>query len=180
MFWRLFGTFAALILLAIGGLGLVIGHRVEAHELQRIEATLRSKAILVEEAVRGRATDPATLQQQVVGLRQKTATRITLIADDGTVLADSDEDPAHMENHADRPELVAAREVGSGAATRWSRTFGQTLMYVTRRTDDRPSPIAFVRVALPLDSVEQQLAEFRRMVPSEATNWGSWPGRSTS
>ena len=34
--------------------------------------------------------------------------RLTLIDADGTVLFDSDADPAQMENHADRPEIIQA------------------------------------------------------------------------
>jgi two-component system phosphate regulon sensor histidine kinase PhoR len=35
--------------------------------------------------------------------------RVTLIALDGTVVGDSDDDPRLMENHATRPEVQAAR-----------------------------------------------------------------------
>ena len=47
--------------------------------------------------------------------------RVTLIANDGTVLADSDEQPSKMENHRERPEIETAFSTGSGRATSRSR-----------------------------------------------------------
>ncbi len=49
-------------------------------------------------------------------------TRITWIAGDGTVLYDSQSDPAAMENHAGREEVRAALETGSGVSVRYSAT----------------------------------------------------------
>ena len=44
--------------------------------------------------------------------------RLTLIDADGTVLFDSDADPAQMENHADRPEVIQAVAEGTGESSR--------------------------------------------------------------
>ena len=48
--------------------------------------------------------------------------RLTLIDADGTVLFDSDADPAQMENHADRPEVIQAIAEGTGESSRYSET----------------------------------------------------------
>ncbi len=48
--------------------------------------------------------------------------RLTLIDADGTVLFDSDADPAQMENHADRPEVIQAIAEGAGESSRYSET----------------------------------------------------------
>ena len=48
--------------------------------------------------------------------------RLTLIDADGTVLFDSDADPAQMENHADRPEIIQAIAEGAGESSRYSET----------------------------------------------------------
>ena len=45
------------------------------------------------------------LRDRLAELRRHVAVRVTLLAEDGRVLADSDEDAAQMENHADRPEV---------------------------------------------------------------------------
>ena len=48
--------------------------------------------------------------------------RLTLIDADGTVLFDRDADPAQMQNHADRPEVIQAIAEGAGESSRYSET----------------------------------------------------------
>ena len=165
MFWRLFVTYGLLVLCALGLVGLVIVKQVQRQYLGQIEDSLRAKAVLVREVVRGRPADEASrLQDRVGALRREIATRITLLADDGRVLADSEEDPGAMENHADRPEVRAARAGRFGSATRFSGTLHKPMMYVALRTDDPAGAVAVVRVALPLDKVDHQLDALQGVV----------------
>src|SRR6476646_5605864 len=98
MFWRLALAYTLLLLAAVGLFDLVVLGRVERYNLDRVEADLRVRALLVREAVRG--ADPGSLQDRVKALQADTGMRVTLIADDGRVVADTDEDPAKMEPHA--------------------------------------------------------------------------------
>jgi two-component system phosphate regulon sensor histidine kinase PhoR len=165
MFWRLFGTSGVLVLSSIGLLGVVIVDRVEQQYSRQIRDSLRTKALLVREAIRGQpATEPQRLQEWLTALGREIATRITLLAADGHVLADSEEDPGHMENHADRPEVREARDAPFGMATRSSSTLGQPMMYVALRADGAPEAVGYVRVALSLETVRHQLARLHRLV----------------
>jgi signal transduction histidine kinase/HAMP domain-containing protein len=63
--------------------------------------------------------------------------RVTLIASDGRVIGDSefaDDALPHLENHATRPEVAAARAAGTGVATRASPSRGDTELYVAVRS----------------------------------------------
>ena len=60
--------------------------------------------------------------------------RLTFIAQDGTVLGDTDADTA--EDHSSRPEVSQALETGSGDDVRRSATTGITTVYVARRFAD--------------------------------------------
>lgn len=51
--------------------------------------------------------------------------RLTLIDAYGTVLFDSDADPAKMENHSDRPEVIQAIATGFGESSRYSETLAK-------------------------------------------------------
>ena len=62
--------------------------------------------------------------------------RVTWVDQDGTVLFDSQEDPAELENHADREEIREALTVGSGEAVRYSDTLSQETIYAARRLED--------------------------------------------
>jgi two-component system phosphate regulon sensor histidine kinase PhoR len=72
------------------------------------------------------ATPAGTIQRVVA----RTSLRVTLIAADGTVLADSAQDPSTMQNHATRPEVAAALKGHVGTDTRVSATLGMAQMYV--------------------------------------------------
>ncbi|WP_239464339.1 sensor histidine kinase [Collinsella tanakaei] len=63
-------------------------------------------------------------------------TRITLIDTDGTVLYDTEADPADMPNHADRPEVIRAFEEGRGNSERSSSTLGEVMLYEAIRLDN--------------------------------------------
>lgn len=60
------------------------------------------------------------------------SSRITYIAADGEVLFDNAANPADMENHAERDEIIAAKQSGKGTATRESRTLSERTIYCAR------------------------------------------------
>ena len=62
--------------------------------------------------------------------------RITWIAADGVVLYDNQANVAIMENHRDRPEVVAALLGGAGEAVRESHTLAEEIYYYAVRLED--------------------------------------------
>jgi len=56
--------------------------------------------------------------------------RLTVMLPSGKVIGDSDENPAVMENHGDRPEIRDAIAFGVGITNRFSHTIGKRMMYV--------------------------------------------------
>lgn len=59
--------------------------------------------------------------------------RVTYIAPDGTVLGDSDADPATMENHKSHEEVRAAMESGWGEDIRHSTTLNADMLYTAKK-----------------------------------------------
>ena len=55
--------------------------------------------------------------------------RLTLVDRDGTVLADTNADPATMENHANREEILEALASGEGESSRYSATLTEKTIY---------------------------------------------------
>ncbi|MCK6455056.1 MAG: ATP-binding protein [Phycisphaerae bacterium] len=90
--------------------------------------------------------------------------RISLIAPNGRVLADSDVDPARTESHADRPEVIAALANGQGDAVRASNTVGRELKYVALRVGAADAPIGVVRVAMPVRGISARTQTTRRLI----------------
>ncbi len=69
------------------------------------------------------------LAEDAAGRLEGEGLRITLIAEDGTVLGDSEADPAQMGSHAARPEVEQALRTGQGSDIRRSDTTGEREMY---------------------------------------------------
>ena len=62
--------------------------------------------------------------------------RITLIAEDGSVLADTQKDPADMDNHSDRKEFSDAKEYGNGTDVRYSKTMTEKTIYYAKKLEN--------------------------------------------
>lgn len=62
--------------------------------------------------------------------------RLTWVAPDGTVIFDSQADPATMENHADREEIIEARTYDFGSSTRESSTMMEQTVYEAKSLED--------------------------------------------
>jgi two-component system phosphate regulon sensor histidine kinase PhoR len=144
----------ALTLLAVGAAVMVVVRGALHDEAAR---RLEAEARLVAAAL---PAEPDRLRRFVRSLAGAVDERITLIAEDGTVLADSQLAPAILEEHGTRPEIVRAREAGVGVARRDSASTGRPLFYVAVRVDT-PGPIRFVRLALPVERLEAPLDRVR-------------------
>ena len=108
---------------------------------------------------------PSQLRDTTRNLGNRAAARVTLIAEDGTVLADSavrDADLSTLENHKSRPEVDQAFSTGHGEDIRPSHTTGERMMYraVLMRTAQDTSPLV-VRVGLPMVVLDRALSETR-------------------
>jgi two-component system, OmpR family, phosphate regulon sensor histidine kinase PhoR len=166
-FWRLFLSYGVLWIGSVIVLGLIIVARVEREFLAQTQEQLRARAALVREMVHGHdETEVRKLQHRLEELDPETGMRITLIADNGDVVAESTFDPQQhkMESHADREEVKEAREKGSGVSVRLSTTVHQEMMYYALHTDDDDGAVRFVRVALPLVSIRQHVAGLHYLI----------------
>lgn len=75
--------------------------------------------------------------------------RITMIGEDGEVLADTQADSEEAENHLERPEVRQALAGGFGTAVRYSETTGKDMIYVAKQLPDG----LIIRNSMPLDNV---------------------------
>lgn len=62
--------------------------------------------------------------------------RMTVIAEDGSVLYDNQADSFSMENHGERPEVLEARSGGEGTAVRRSETMQKSTFYYAVLLED--------------------------------------------
>jgi two-component system, OmpR family, phosphate regulon sensor histidine kinase PhoR len=111
--------------------------------------------------------DLRTLAHPVERIRQaarQAGARVTLIAADGTVLGDSEVSPERLErveNHASRPEVLAARRELVGFGARTSATVLEPFVYVARRVGPEAAPYGYLRLAISQNELDLIEAPFR-------------------
>lgn len=119
-----FVSFAAVIAAVIIVLGANYAKNYEIFSTQLEEETR-----LLSVSMNGLQADERS--ENLSGL-EDFSSRITYISADGTVLFDNKANPAEMENHAHRDEVVAAKQSGKGTAIRESSTLSERTIYCAR------------------------------------------------
>ena len=99
------------------------------------------------------AGNNAKLDSHVKGLGKTVQARITIIAPNGIVLADSVDEPARMENHRTRVEVLQAMAGVRGIAARSSATLHQEMLYVAIPIVRDEKTIYALRVSAPLKEI---------------------------
>ena len=161
IFFKLLAAFLIAIAATAVTLDLMLGSAWEASLRTEIERSLTQKTLLLArrvETARGQSLPEIAAEES-----QAAGARVTIIDASGRVLADSESDPAKMENHATRPEFVAALTGKTGSNQRRSATLGIPFLYVAA-----PISGGAVRLAYPLSDIEAVQAQVRRRLL-----WGS-------
>lgn len=160
VYWKITIPFVLIILAGMVFLGLYTARSTRNTEIVRLENHLYNEAVLISEISRQvytAAEAPAQLDRIAKTLGTGISSRITFISANGTVLGDTDQDPAAMENHSGRPEVISAISTGKGQAIRYSATLQENMMYVAVRITDHGQVLGVSRVALPLTAVESSI-----------------------
>jgi two-component system phosphate regulon sensor histidine kinase PhoR len=90
--------------------------------------------------------------------------RITVIAPDGRVLADSQGDPRLMENHDDRPEFILAMQGKPAKFARVSSTLHKTMLYQAVPIRNGGRVIGVLRLSLFVSAIDRTLIATRRKI----------------
>jgi two-component system phosphate regulon sensor histidine kinase PhoR len=151
---------------------LVVGIYLSVHLRQalmdQIQNELTAEARLVSDVLASgqepAAVDPVQLDALAKHWASVLNARVTIIARDGTVLGESDQDQAQMDNHLNRPEIEQAQQAGIGKSIRSSQTVGYEMMYVAATVPGDSSQPGFVRIALPLQTVNASISQIQRIL----------------
>jgi two-component system, OmpR family, phosphate regulon sensor histidine kinase PhoR len=148
-------AFLVVIIAAAITFDVMIGGAWQASLRTEIERNLVQKTQLLAHRVE---TDRSHSLSDIAAQEGKSAgARVTIIDPQGNVLADSETNPAGMENHRARPEFVAALSGRLGSDERRSATIGVPFLYIAE-----PVSGGAVRLAYPLSDVEAVSTLVRR------------------
>lgn len=153
------------VVVFLGGIALVTSDVLasgvaERYLLAHLTSALEGKGkVIVQEHLN------APLEQEKIRqLAQAAEARLTVAASDGRVLAESEVDPAGMENHLSRPEFKEAFQGRVGSDTRSSRTIGIDFLYVAVPMEPGPTPRLALRLAMPLKAVNDDIQAIRNRI----------------
>jgi len=90
-------------------------------------------------------------------IKNKLGLRLTIIAEDGSIIAESHKDKSKMENHRYRDEIMQARKDGYGDKIRHSNTLDKTLLYVVKKVDFNHTTL-YLRLAKEIKGIQAQIA----------------------
>jgi two-component system phosphate regulon sensor histidine kinase PhoR len=165
-FWKVYAVCVAVIVVTAAIMDLLLTNKVEQDLRAEIRQSLEVRTRLLRAIARSSLLDAPEpdFQTRIRDLGQETGTRFTVIRADGTVIADSQENPASMDNHGRRPEVLEALTNSSGMATRLSATTGFEMMYCALTVPENGRVIGFVRVSIPLQWVQEWMGHLRRLI----------------
>ncbi len=161
--WKLPVAIALTTLVFAGIVALVTAVSLRGVFLDRLQDDMSRQALqyaAVLEAASPGLDDQEALQRLTQKAGEAGDVRFTLIDSAGTVLADSEADPATLDNHADRPEVRQALAGNEGRERRQSATLGQEEVYVAvpLAAGDAKWSEGVLRAALPAGRIDAMLA----------------------
>ncbi|RLC08787.1 MAG: PAS domain-containing sensor histidine kinase, partial [Deltaproteobacteria bacterium] len=160
LLWQIYPAFLLISVLLLLAFTWFSSHSLRQFYLKETGTDLEARAVIFRQHVEAplKRGDHTAIDELCKGLGLKSHTRITVILPSGLVVGDSDEDPATMENHSDRPEIISAatmRETGS--SIRYSGTLKTQMMYVAIPIPGAGEKATVVRTSVPLQSLDRAL-----------------------
>jgi len=154
LFFKIFGTYLAIAVLAIGIVGFLAGNQIRVKLEAQVENELMAYARIVD------LYPMKEIQARVGEIARIAHARVTVIDRDGRIVAETDRDASMLGSHLERPEIQEARVRGRGTATRYSQTQREEMMYVALPIPKDQEIVGYIRLARPLVEVRKSIEEF--------------------
>jgi len=165
--WQIAIPYIILILIVMTGLGIYLTNYFRQAQVDQLEIKLTAEATAISEMLDAQIDHgiyDSTLNEQVTHWANLLGARLTLILSDGTVLADSHEDPSQMDNHLNRPEVSKALRNSIGKSFHFSQTLGFDMVYIAVPMIDNKEILGVVRISLPLNEVNDSIAQLQKFI----------------
>ncbi len=170
LFWQIFPATLIIILVSILVVGWYSSYTADSFYIKESTVDLINRANLISSNVVKMLEEQKAeeLRQFAVQSGRASETRITVIGEDGTVVADTMENPADMDNHRQRPEVDQAFSGTPGTSLRFSNTLGERLLYAaipityrSRTSGDQNGVLssAVLRLSEPLTAIDSALSK---------------------
>lgn len=171
--WQVWGVLGITLLISTFVFGFFVVDEVERDAFNRIENSLHEQALALSPLMTNLLEDNRLLAPEEINrLVPGVIARITLADSEGRVIIDNQRDPSSMDNHGNRPEIVASQASSYGVATRYSQTLNLTMVYLAIRLNGNNEKTGYLRLAVPLTSIDEQLSNLQRRIFASAVTVG--------
>ena len=163
LIWQLYPAYLLIIVGSLIAVTWYASSELGRFYLDQTENVLEARAYLLKDQISSLLSpiEPDVVDAVCKEAGQLSATRITVILPDGTVIGDSRETPRFMDNHSGREEVAPALKGVPGKSIRFSNTLHQKMMYVAVPVKKEERVQAVIRTAVPLTSLDQALTSVR-------------------
>ncbi|HHL33634.1 MAG TPA: HAMP domain-containing histidine kinase, partial [Desulfobulbaceae bacterium] len=165
LFWQIF---LAVLLIVTGSIVAVSWYgsgMIRSFYYHQMREDIADRALLLRPHIlQLLGHDTAKLQTFCRQAGDEASTRITVINDTGKVLADSNKNPARMDNHSSRPEVKIARKGGIGSSLRFSKTLSRRMLYVAIPLQKNQPARGVLRLSVPATALDMVLADIRKKI----------------
>lgn len=160
LLFQIYLTFLVITLASLSTITWFAQHSARDFYLQETSRNLQDSALLLRDQVLTALLTGQTdsLNDRITRLDPLTNMRFTVILVNGTVVADSRENPENMDNHAGRPEVKEAIAGRTGSSERFSYTVEESLMYVAEPIEYEGKIIGVIRTSIPINAIEDTLS----------------------
>lgn len=166
LIWQLYPSYLIVIIASLVTASIYVSYDVETFFLKQTEKDLLVRGELLQNNIDELLMEGgyAAIDFLCKKIGKHSHTRFTVILTDGTVIGDSEESPAHMENHKNRPEMISALSGDVGASIRESETLKTRMMYIAIPLQNETRIIGALRTALPVTALQETLMTIKRRI----------------
>ena len=166
LLWHLFFSYLLITLLSLVAVTWYATASIKKYLLKEVEAELEERALLFSPMLLQHLSplDERAIDSLCKTVGQAASTRVTVVLPWGKVIGDSDNDPARMDNHLDRPEVAAALEGSRGVSARYSPTLGKEMMYLALPLKKDLRTQGIIRTAISVDHIDKTLSSIERRI----------------
>ncbi|MCX7784608.1 MAG: cell wall metabolism sensor histidine kinase WalK [candidate division WOR-3 bacterium] len=166
LFLRQFLTYALIIILTTSIIILITSYEYKKNYLKSLEIDLQKQAEIIRAEIKDDLINKKykKIDSFINNLAPQIKTRITIIRNDGVVIAESDYSADKMEDHSTRSEFIQAIQTGLGKKIRFSKTMQQNMLYVAVPITDNNKVLAVVRTSAYLSPIQKDLSAVNRKI----------------
>ncbi len=156
-----------LTLVVMGGLSIGVTYTLRDTYTENLKIRLMGETRSLADDINRQLTkdsSPAAMEELATMNAKLLNSRVTVILSDGTVIGESQTNPAEMENHLQRPEVQSALQGKEASATRISSTLGVRYLYTAVPVTQNGRVVGIARLSTPITEVETSIWSLNKAI----------------